>query len=81
MVCEPICRFTLEVPDDALAKVLPVLAQFRAIPGSTEARHETYLLKGDIPSARIHDLQQQLPNLTSGEGFLDYAFDRYEIRL
>jgi ribosomal protection tetracycline resistance protein len=78
VICEPICRFALEIPDNALAKILPVLAQLRAIPSSTEARHETYLLKGSIPSARIHDLQQQLPNLTSGEGFLEYELDRYE---
>jgi ribosomal protection tetracycline resistance protein len=78
VVCEPICCFTLEVPNDALAKVLPVLAQLRAIPSSTETQIETYLLKGYIPAARIYDLQQQLPNFTSGEGFLEYVFDRYD---
>jgi len=78
VICEPICRFTLEVPIDALAKILPVLAQLRAIPNSTEAQRDTYLLKGHISAARLHDLQQQLPNLTSGEGFLEYEFDRYE---
>lgn len=81
VTCEPICRFTLELPADALAKILPVLARLHAMPSSTEARGETYLLKGDIPSARIHDLQQQIPNLTSGEGFLESEFDRYEVRL
>lgn len=80
VVCEPICRFTLEIPDNALARILPVLGQLRAIPSSTDARRETYLLKGDIPSARIHDLQQQLPNLTNGEGFLEHELDRYEPR-
>jgi ribosomal protection tetracycline resistance protein len=78
MVCEPICSFTLEIPNNALAKVLPVLARLNAIPYATEADHETCTLKGDMPSAHIHDLQQQLPDLTSGEGFLEYAFDRYE---
>ncbi|HSX28495.1 MAG TPA: translation factor GTPase family protein [Candidatus Saccharimonadales bacterium] len=78
VICEPICYFTLEIPNAALAKILPVLARLRAAPNATEARHETYLLRGSIPSARIHDLQQQLPNLTSGEGFLEYEFNRYE---
>lgn len=78
VICEPICRFTLEVPNNALAKVLPILAQLRAIPNSTETERDACVLKGDIPSARIHDLQQQLPNLTSGEGFLEYMFDRYD---
>jgi ribosomal protection tetracycline resistance protein len=80
VICEPICRFTLEVPDDALGKVLPMLAQLRAVPDSTETEREVHILKGEIPSAHIHDLQQQLPNLTSGEGLLEYVFDRYGVR-
>jgi ribosomal protection tetracycline resistance protein len=78
VVCEPICRFSLEIPDQALASVLPILARLHAVPTSTEVRHQTYLLKGDIPSVHIYDLQQRLPSLTSGEGFLEYAFERYE---
>ncbi|HKX72776.1 MAG TPA: translation factor GTPase family protein [Candidatus Saccharimonadales bacterium] len=78
VICEPICHFTLEVPNDALARILPVLAQLRAIPSSTEPGRGVYVLRGEIPSALIHDLQQRLPDLTSGEGFLEYVFDRYE---
>lgn len=77
-VCEPICKFTLELPDDALSKVLPALAKISVAPYATEVHAETYTLKGYIPSACIHDLQQQLPDLTGGEGFLEYAFERYE---
>jgi ribosomal protection tetracycline resistance protein len=78
VVCEPICRFTLEIPNNALAKVLSILTRLNGIPYATEPDHETYKLQGYIPSAHIHDLQQQLPDLTSGEGFLEYEFDRYE---
>jgi ribosomal protection tetracycline resistance protein len=78
IVCEPVCRFTLEIPSSTLVKILPVLARLRATPNATETRDEMYVLKGGIPSAHIHDLQQQLPNLTSGEGFLEYILDRYE---
>jgi ribosomal protection tetracycline resistance protein len=35
-------------------------------------------LEGDIPAARIHALQQQLPALTRGEGALEYAFAAYQ---
>ncbi len=35
-------------------------------------------LEGDIPAARVHELRQQLPPLTRGEGVLECAFDRYE---
>jgi len=78
VVCEPVCRYTLEVPIEALSIILPVLAKLRAVPESMEVKDGVYLLKGHIPSALVHDLQQQLPNLTSGEGFLEYAFERYE---
>jgi ribosomal protection tetracycline resistance protein len=81
VICEPMCRFTLEVPDDALPRIMPVLARLHAMPDSTEVGGGAYLLKGDIPSARIYDLQYQLPGLTSGEGFLECVFDRYEVRL
>jgi ribosomal protection tetracycline resistance protein len=35
-------------------------------------------LEGDIPAARVHELRQQLPGLTHGEGVLESSFDRYE---
>ena len=34
-------------------------------------------LEGDIPAARVHELRQQLPVLTHGEGVVECAFDRY----
>jgi ribosomal protection tetracycline resistance protein len=36
------------------------------------------VLEGDIPAAHIHELQQQLPALTRGEGVLESAFDHYK---
>jgi ribosomal protection tetracycline resistance protein len=36
------------------------------------------LLEGEIPAARVHALQQQLPALTRGEGVLESAFERYQ---
>lgn len=77
-VCEPICRFVLEIPSEAIANVLPVLARLRATPSSTEAQQGGYSLKGHIPATCVHDLQRQLPNLTNGEGVLEYGFERYE---
>jgi ribosomal protection tetracycline resistance protein len=41
-------------------------------------RASLYMLEGEIPAARVHELQQQLPALTGGEGVLECAFDRYE---
>jgi len=73
-VHEPIHRFTLELPADTLGAVLPVLASLRAIPLDTTPS----AVHGDIPAARVHELQQALPALTRGEGVLESGFDRYE---
>jgi ribosomal protection tetracycline resistance protein len=35
-------------------------------------------LIGDIPAGRVHELQQYVPALTSGEGALECVFDRHE---
>jgi ribosomal protection tetracycline resistance protein len=32
-------------------------------------------MEGHIPAARVHDLEQQLPTLTRGEGVLETVFD------
>ena len=35
------------------------------------------MIEGEVPAARVHELRQQLPALTRGEGVLDSAFDHY----
>ncbi|WP_326767655.1 TetM/TetW/TetO/TetS family tetracycline resistance ribosomal protection protein [Streptomyces sp. NBC_01591] len=76
-VHEPIHRFRLELPADLLGPVLPVLAQLRAVPGTPALHGSVSVLEGEIPAARVHELQQQLPALTRGEGVLESDFDRY----
>lgn len=76
-VCEPVHRFGLELPADALGPMLPVLAKLGASLGVPEMRGGACWLEGEIPAARVHDLQQQLPGLTRGEGALDAAFGHY----
>jgi len=77
-VQEPLHHFRLEVPDDALGVLLPALGRLRGVPQSTTLHGSVYVLEGEIPAARIYELQQQLPTLTSGEGVLECVFERYE---
>ena len=79
-VCEPVHRFRVDgVASDALGSLLPLLARLRAVPRAPLAlSSSSYTLEGDIPAAQVHALQLQLPTLTSGEGVLESAFDRYE---
>ncbi|ACU77702.1 small GTP-binding protein [Catenulispora acidiphila DSM 44928] len=76
-VCEPMHRFRLEAPSAVLGTVLPVLATFRAVPGSTTVAGETAVLEGTVPAARVHALGQRIPGLTGGEGVLESAFDHF----
>src|SRR6266542_5139710 len=77
-VCEPIHHFHLEAPADTVGPILPVLARLRAVPGTPAIRGSTSTLEGEIPAARVHELQQQLRALTRGEGVLECAFDHYQ---
>jgi ribosomal protection tetracycline resistance protein len=77
-VYEPMHRFHLEAPADTLGSLLPVLGRLRAVPHTTTTRGEVCLLDGEIPAAQVHELQQQLPALSRGEGLLECAFDRHE---
>ena len=76
-VCEPVHRFTLELPTDTLGAVLPVLGALRGVPLRTEPDGPVCLVEGELPAARVHELRQRLPALTRGEGVLDAAFDHY----
>jgi ribosomal protection tetracycline resistance protein len=77
-VYEPMHRFRLELPADTFGAILPVLAQLRAVPRAPAPRGSSYLLEGEIPAARVHELQRQLPALTRGDGVLESAFDHYQ---
>jgi ribosomal protection tetracycline resistance protein len=76
-VYEPIHRFHLEAPTALLGPLLPALARLHAVPQTPAIRGASCTLEGDIPAARVHELRQQLPALTRGEGVLECAFDRY----
>jgi ribosomal protection tetracycline resistance protein len=76
-VHEPMHRFRLEIPTDTTRSVLAVLARLRAIPQVPALAAETSTLEGEIPAAAVHELEQQLPALTRGEGVLESAFERY----
>ncbi|MFF8615067.1 GTP-binding protein [Streptomyces sp. NPDC015350] len=76
-VHEPVHRFRLELPADLLGPVLPVLARLGAVPGAPAVHGSACVLEGEIPAARVHELQRRLPSLTRGEGVLESDFDRY----
>jgi ribosomal protection tetracycline resistance protein len=78
VVCEPIQRFHLEIPADTFGATMPVLARLRAVVRTQETLGPSYMLEGEIPAARVHELEQHLPALTRGEGVLECDFDCYQ---
>jgi ribosomal protection tetracycline resistance protein len=58
---------------------VPALARLRAVPQTQEVRGSPCTLEGEIPAARVHELEQKPPALTRGEVILpECAFGRYE---
>ena len=78
VVCKPLNQFRLELPADTFGAIAPVLAQLDAVPKRQETRGSQYVIEGELPADRVHELQQKLAGLTRGEGVLEYAFERYE---
>jgi len=78
VVCEPIHHFRLDVPAGTLGPLLPALARIKAVPQMQVVRDMSCTIEGDVPASRVHELRQQLPALTRGEGVLESTFDRYE---
>jgi ribosomal protection tetracycline resistance protein len=77
-VYEPMHRYHVELPPDTLGTIVPVLARLCAAAQTQTMRGTSCTLEGEIPAARVHELQQQLPALTRGEGVLACTFDRYQ---
>ncbi|MDX6307048.1 MAG: ribosomal protection tetracycline resistance protein [Nocardioidaceae bacterium] len=78
VVCEPIDRFRLDAPADTLGSLLPALTRLGALPKTRMTVGAASTVTGDIPAARVHELRQQLPTLSGGEGVLECELDRYD---
>jgi ribosomal protection tetracycline resistance protein len=77
VVCEPVDRFTLSVPERRLAAILPELAKLEAELHGQTSDAGLAVIEGEIAVLRVHALQQRLPVLTQGEGVLETALSCY----
>lgn len=76
-VHEPVHRFRLDLPSDTYGAALPVLARFGAVPEVPVAAGGTTTVRGHVPAASVHALEQRLIGPTRGEGLLETEFDHY----
>jgi ribosomal protection tetracycline resistance protein len=77
-VCEPVHHFEVEVPQGLLNATLALLSRVDGVPLETRVRGAAYLVSGLVPAARVHQLRQQLPGVSRGEGVVVDAFDHHE---
>ena len=77
VVCAPVHRFELEIPEDTLGAVLGELARHRAVPLETSLRGRAAVLLGEVPADSVHEVQQRIPHLTRGEGVFTSGLDHY----
>jgi ribosomal protection tetracycline resistance protein len=78
VVCEPIASLRLELPTDAVTRVLTLLARLRARPQAPVADGALSAIEAVIPARLIDDLQRALPGVTGGEGVLESRLRGYE---
>ena len=78
VVCEPIVRVTVEIPEGTVGAVLAVLARLGAVVRTQSTQEDLATIETVLPAARVQDLQRRLPGLTGGEGVLESTFDGYQ---
>lgn len=79
VVCEPVHRFTIEVPDDAVGPVTSLVGRLGGVPfESSSAGSGIAVVRGEIPARAVAALQRDLPGLTHGEGMCRTEHDRFE---
>ena len=76
-VHEPVHRFELEIPANAVSAVLLKLAELRAVPREPVMGPASCTLHGTIPAGHVDDFSQALPALSQGEGVFLSEFDDY----
>ena len=77
VVCAPVHRFELEVPEDTLSPVLGELSRHQAVPLETRVHGRAAVLVGEVPADAVHGVQQRIPHLTRGEGVFTSGLDHY----
>jgi ribosomal protection tetracycline resistance protein len=76
-VHEPVHRFHLELPTDQLSAAQSAILQLGGRTSFSRPHGRSTMVEGEIPAARVHELRQQLPSLTRGEGVVESYFGHY----
>jgi ribosomal protection tetracycline resistance protein len=77
VVCQPIDRFELDLPDEAFGPVAALLGRLGGSTLEIIAAGGYTRLVGHLPSVSVPGLTARLPDLTSGEGGLVHRLDHH----
>ncbi|MGC9669669.1 GTP-binding protein [Planosporangium sp. 12N6] len=77
-VYEPIEHFRVEVPADTLEFVTSAVTRLAGVITMTTPQGRSYVVRGEVPAARVHRLHRHLPALTRGEGVMESSFGHYQ---
>lgn len=79
VVCEPVHRFVIELPEDTVGPVASLVGRLGGVPvESRVGSGGIVVMRGEIPAAGVAGLQRELPGLTHGEGMCRTEHDRFE---
>jgi ribosomal protection tetracycline resistance protein len=78
VVCEPVARLSLEVPEDTAGGVGQVLGRLHARIRGAHRAGGVARIQAIAPLAVVRDVQAALPGLTRGEGIVDSEFDGFQ---
>lgn len=83
VVCEPVHRFVIEMPDDVVGSVTSLVGRLGGVPmesgvGGLGGGVGVAVVRGEIPAGSVAALQRDLPGLTHGEGVCQTVHDRFE---
>ena len=67
-VHEPVHRFRLEAPADALGPLLPLVGRLGGVPEPPVLAGAACVVEGEIPAAQVHELRRQLPGADARGG-------------
>ncbi|ANN20161.1 GTP-binding protein [Amycolatopsis orientalis] len=76
-VLEPVSRFEIELPADAVSATLSRLVEFGGLVTESSIRGARAELGGTLPTGEVHRFDQQLPGLSHGEGLLSTEITGY----
>ncbi|HEX2221458.1 MAG TPA: translation factor GTPase family protein [Candidatus Limnocylindria bacterium] len=76
-VCEPMVSVRLELPTDALGRVLPLLSRIGADVEAPLSGADLSSLEGVLAAADLDTLRRALPGISGGEGVLEARFAGY----